>query len=164
MIMSERRLRSIIRSILLEGGIPQLSDFPADQYKKEEVKRLNDFWKEYDPKKIPDGFKSKEGPFEIERLQRAATILGCELGQLLIYLPTRVIDERKRIYEYDEDTAMEYADAYLAGVDPDEEGVNMKGYVLLDDVEIRYLYTCKEQEEEQEEKTKQLKMIKNKNK
>ena len=159
MRLTESKLRQIIRSILLEGGIPQLSDFPADQYEKEEVERLNSYWVKVKPALEFAGFKPKQDPFDFSAVQ-AAKLLGCRPDQLLIYLPE---DDFER---YDEDTAMMYADAYLAKVDPGYTGEKMNGYVLLDvivpgageSITQRYIYTC-----EKQSKTKRKQTIKNKN-
>jgi hypothetical protein len=142
-LMPESRLRQIIRSVLSEGGIPQLSAFPADQYDQEEARRLNSCWVKVEPALESVGFTPEQDPFDSSAVQ-AAEMLGCRPEQLLIYLPE---DDFER---YDEDTAMMYADAYLAGVDPDVVGENMNGYVLLDvivpgarkSITQRYIYTC----------------------
>lgn len=143
MRLTETKLRQIIRSVISEGGIPQLSDFPADQYDQEEARRLNSCWVKVKPALESVGFTPEQDPFDSSAVQ-AAELLGCRPEQLLIYLPE---DDFER---YDEDTAMMYADAYLAGVDPDVVGENMNGYVLLDvivpgarsSLTQRYLYTC----------------------
>lgn len=133
MLITEKKLRRIIRSVLLEGGIPKPEDYEKDLQIK--LSEWNTHWQEVEPAHTSTEFEDDD-PLDFNSV-KAAKILNCKPEDLLVYYPISEVTD-----EYDENHTMEYVKRYLKELSGTIDK-NINGYVIIKDelYDENYLYT-----------------------